>query len=605
MASKPKRLRFVVLTLLVLLLLVFFYFRFRADADTKNTGAGLYAKVQAGPLVINLLEPGTIKPREQLVIKSQVEGRATILFLIPEGTPVKQGDLLVELDTSTIEDNKVNQEITVQNAEAAHIQARENLEVVRNQAKANIEKAELALRFAKEDLKKYEEGEYPKVVKEHEGRITLAEEELQRANDKLKWSERLFAEKYLSETEMRSDRLACKRYELDLQTAEANLALLKNYTYRRQMDELESNVYQNSMALERTQRSSKADVVQAEAQLLARELELNRQKQRLAKFITQIANSKILAPADGLVIYATSARGNWRGNTEPLDEGQEVFERQELIYLPTAATFNAEIKVHETNLKKIYTGLPVRIRIDALPNMIFQGKINRIAPLPDASSMFMNPDLKLYNTVVEIDGESDILKSGMNCEAEIIVEQHPNVLYMPVQCVVRREGQSIAFVKNAQGEPEARVIEVGADNNRMVHIISGLKENEEVLLTPPLHAAVSARTEEVLLDEKIPPRQEEESEKENDNAKQRGRRQRLSPEQMRQMQERMANMSDEEKEALRQRHRQRQKPATADNDTQKTQEASRRRPRDGERSMRQGMPGGEGGGEGRAARQTE
>lgn len=601
MASKPKRLSFIFLALLALLL-ASFILRLRTGSSSKGAALELYTRVQEGPLVINLLESGTIKPREQLVIKSQVEGRATILFLVPEGNLVKQGDLLVELDTSTMQDNKVNQEITVQNAESSYVQAKENLEVVRNQAKANIEKAELALRFAKEDLKKYEEGEYPKVVKEYEGRITLAEEELQRANDKLKWSERLFAEKYLSETEMRSDKLACKRYELDLQTAEANLALLKNYTYRRQIDELESNVYQNSMALERTQRSSRADVVQAEAQLLARELELNRQKQRLEKLVTQIGNSKILAPADGLVIYATSVRSNRRGNAEPLDEGQEVFERQELIYLPTAETFIAEVKVHETNLKKIYAGLPVRIRIDALPNMLFQGKISKIAPLPDASSMFMNPDLKLYNTIVEIEGESDILKSGMNCEAEIIVEQHRNALYLPVQCVLRNEGQSIVFVKNAQGQPEARVIEVGADNNRMVHILSGLKVDEEVMLTPPLHAAVSTRTDEVLVDEKIPPRAENGAGPENENgeqdSRQRGRRQRLSPEQMRQMQERMANMSDEEREALRQRYQQRRSANNPNNDTRENQESNRRRGNwEGGTAARQRTPRGQASGE--------
>jgi HlyD family secretion protein len=536
------------------------YLRESGKAAKSPASRELYATVQEGPLVINLIESGTVKPREQLIIKSRVEGRATILFLIPEGTRVQQGELLVELDTSTIQDNKVNQEITVQNAEASHVQAKENLEVVRNQAKANVEKAELTLRFAKEDLKKYQEGEYPKTYKEYEGRITLAEEELQRAQDKLEWSKKLFNEKYLSETEMRSDQLSCQRYELELQTARANLDLLRDYTYKRQIDELDSNVSQSTMALERTQRSSRADVVQAEAQLLARELELNRQKQRLQKFNDQIANSKILAPADGLVIYATSARGNWRGNTEPLAEGQEVFERQELIYLPTAETFIAEIKVHETNLKKIYEGLPARLRIDALPNQIFQGRISKIAPLPDASSMFMNPDLKLYNTTVEIDGDSLALKSGMNCEAEIIIEQHSKALYIPVQCVLRQEGKSVVFVKNSLGQAEAREIEIGEDNNRMAHVIKGLQAGDEVQLTPPLHLAISLRTEETLTEAEIPERKEEkvETEAEEEKPASSRRRQRLTPEQMKELQERMANMSEEERAAMRQRRQRRQ-----------------------------------------------
>ncbi|MDD3952354.1 MAG: HlyD family efflux transporter periplasmic adaptor subunit [Lentisphaeria bacterium] len=561
MSKKTKKIWWWAIILLFVAGLVFWYSRATRSFSGKQVSRELYTAVQEGPLVINLLESGTIKPREQLIIKSKVEGRATILFLIPEGTRVHQGDLLVELDTSSIQDNKVNQEITVQNAEASYVQAKENLEVVRNQAKANIEKAELTLRFAKEDLKKYQEGEYPKVYKEYEGRITLAEEELQRAKDKLEWSKKLFSEKYLSETEMRSDQLACQRYELELQTARANLDLLKDYTYKRQIDEMESNVSQSTMALERTQRSSRADVVQAEAQLLARELELNRQKQKLEKFNEQIGNSKILAPADGLVIYATSAKGNWRGNTEPLTEGQEVFERQELIYLPTAETFIAEIKVHETNLKKVYTGLPARLRIDALPNQVFQGRIIKIAPLPDASSMFMNPDLKLYNTTVEVDGDSKALKSGMNCEAEIIIEQHAKALYIPVQSVVHMEGKSVAFVKNPLGHAEAREIEIGEDNNRMVHVRKGLQAGEEVLLTPPLHEAVSLRSNEALMDAEIPKRDQEAPAADKEETPANGRRQKLTPEQMKKLQERMANMSDEEKAELRKRRQPRQQNA--------------------------------------------
>ncbi|MGI5922479.1 MAG: efflux RND transporter periplasmic adaptor subunit [Lentisphaeria bacterium] len=470
----------------------------------------IFARVEEGPLVINLTEAGSIKPREQIVIKSQVEGRVSILYIVPEGQRVKKGDLLVELDSSTQKDNLVNQEITVQNASASHVQAQENLEVVKNQAAADVDKAELDLLFAKEDLIKYEEGEYPKTLNELESRVTLAAEELQRAQDKLKWSTTLFEEKYLSETEFRSDTLACKRYELELKTAQNNLALSQNYTYKRQVAQLESDVRQRTMALERIQRSSRANVVQAEAQLLARELELNRQRSRLTKIQEQIEKSLIYAPADGLVIYATSSRGPWRSNTQPLEEGQEVFERQELIYLPTADTFDAEIKVHETNLKKIFVGLPVRIRIDALPGRVFLGKIAKIAPLPDAQSMFMNPDLKIYNTTVNIDGGDGVLKSGMNCEAEIIIEQYAKAMFVPVQCVVRAAGTPVVYIR--QGDSvERRDVEIGLDNNRMVRILSGLAVGDEVLITPPLHEAVSIRANEDIIDMKIPTREEAES----------------------------------------------------------------------------------------------
>jgi HlyD family secretion protein len=130
-------------------------------------------EVAKGPLTISVTESGTIKAKEQVILKSEVEGRSTILSLIPEGTHVKKGDLLVELDASQLMDTRVDQMIKVQNAEAAFIRARENLEVVKNQAASDVEKASLTLVFATEDLRKYKAGEFPMKMKEADSKIRL------------------------------------------------------------------------------------------------------------------------------------------------------------------------------------------------------------------------------------------------------------------------------------------------------------------------------------------------------------------------------------------------------------------------------------------------
>ncbi|NOY82386.1 MAG: efflux RND transporter periplasmic adaptor subunit [Kiritimatiellaeota bacterium] len=449
-----------------------------------------------GPLRITVTESGTIKPKDQVIITSQVEGRTTILYLIPEGTRVKKGQLLVELDASKLEDAKVDQEIRVQNAEAAAIRSRENLEVVRSQGESDVDKTELALRFANDDLRKYKEGEYPNQVKELEARITLAEEDVHRTEEKLKWSKVLFEEKYLAETELQADELAAKKARLDLDLARNNLALFKEYTCKRTLAQLESDVKQGKMALERVKRRAAADLVQAKADLAAKESEYRRQQSKLQKIVEQIAKARIVAPTDGLVVYATSAKASWRGNKEPLDEGQEVRERQELIYLPTASTFVAEVKVHESSLDKIRTGLPVRVTLDALPGKEFSATVSRIAPLPDAQSMFMNPDLKIYRTQITINGGGDMLRTGMTCQAEIVVAEYPKTLYVPVQSVVRVNGRPTVYVwKNGAAVP--RTVKIGLDNNRMVRVLDGLAAGEKVLLTPPLRRSVaveSART---------------------------------------------------------------------------------------------------------------
>lgn len=441
--------------------------------------------VQRGPLTISVTESGTIKAREQLIIKNEVEGRTTIISLVPEGSLVRKGDLLVELDASSLVDQKVDQEIRVMNAEAAFIRARENLEVVRSKAESDIDKAELELRFAREDLKKYVEGEFPQKVMEAEAKVTLAEEELSRAREKLKWSKVLFDEKYLSQTELQSDELAAKKAELDIELARTDMDLLKNFTYLRELAQLESDVKQNTMALERVRREAAADIVQAEADLRAKRSEFDQQKNKLKKIGEQIAKTRITAPADGLVVYATSAKATWRGNVEPLDEGQQVHERQELIYLPTASSFMADVKVHESSLKKISPGLPARLTVDALPGEVFTGTVEKIAPLPDAQSIFLNPDLKVYRTEITIDGDGGGLRTGMSCRAEIVITRYDDALFVPAQAVLRVKGRPTVYLRG-KGGWEPRVIESGLDNNRMVRVVSGLEEGDEVLLTPPL-----------------------------------------------------------------------------------------------------------------------
>jgi len=564
-----KRHRFIprFLTILVVLSLSavggYFYLQGQKPA-TENPGEVLFP-VAKGRLTISVTEAGTVKPRDQVVIKSEVEGRATILYLIPEGRRVKKGELLVELDTSALLDAKVDQEIRVQNAEASYLQSKENLAVVKNQAKADMDKAQLSLRFAKEDLIKYKEGDFPNKLSDYEGRIALAEEDVQRTKDKLESSEKLFAEKYISETEVKGDRLAAKKAKLDSKLAASNLKLLKEYTYRRQVDQLSSDVKQAEMALERIKGKVAADVVQAETTLRARESEFRRQTGKLEKLGEQIVKAKIVAPTDGAVVYATSAQFSWRGNVEPLDEGQEVRERQELIHLPTAKTFMAEVNIHEASLKKIYTGLPVRLKVDALPGKDFTGSVHKIAPLPDARSMFMNPDLKVYKTEILIDGDSDVLRTGMTCQVEIVVEQHDTALYVPVQCVVRVGGKPTVFVRNGE-KTTPQLVEIGLDNNRYVRIISGAKEGDKVMMTPPLAAAAKEANDEEETKVDIPVRPAASAAGAGD-AKARadrpsggeggGRRPSMTPEQMKKMREKYEKMSPEEKKKAMEEYRKR------------------------------------------------
>ena len=358
--------------------------------------------------------------------------------------------------------------------------------VAKNQAESNISKAELDYQFAQEDVKQCVEGTYPKEVKEAESNITLAREELERAAEKLKWSDRLYDEKYISQTELEADRLTHNRAQLNYELAVASLQLLQDYTSKRKLAQLESNVDQAKMALERVKLQANADIVQAEADLKAKETELRQQRSKFDKGERQIAKTKILAPRDGLVVYATSVQGGGgRRDTQPLQEGQAIRERQELIYLPSSESMMAQVSIHESSLEKVQIDMPVRVSVGALPGQVFTGHVAKIAPLPDAQSAWLNPDLKVYPAQIYLDNTHSELRTGMNCQAEIIVEQHSDALYVPVQAVTRVGGEPTVYLReHARFRPQT--IKIGMDNNSMVHVLAGLEPGQEVSLTPPL-----------------------------------------------------------------------------------------------------------------------
>jgi HlyD family secretion protein len=124
-----------------------------------------------------------------------------------------------------------------------------------------------------------------------------------------------------------------------------------------------------------------------------------------------------------------------------------------------------------------------------MPGRSWSGKVVKIGVLPDAQSFWTNPDLKVYNTEVHIDGDASDLRPGMSCRAEVFVDRYEDAVQVPVQCVVRLAGEPTVYVVAAKGaEAAPRTVKVGLDNGQKIRIVEGLSEGEKVLLNPPLVA---------------------------------------------------------------------------------------------------------------------
>jgi HlyD family secretion protein len=239
------------------------------------------------------------------------------------------------------------------------------------------------------------------------------------------------------------------------------------------------------MALERTRSRATAVVAQARAETRASEAEYEEDKARLQRVEAEIDKAKMYAPIDGMVLYASSVSNDWDDDDPRIQVGTEVRERREIVYLPTADSYDVDIRIPEVSLSKVRPGQPARVQVDALPGMDVTGEVINISPLPDQRSRFLNPNLKLYVTVIRLNPTTATLRNGMSCLAEIMVEHLPDALYVPMQSVVQVGGQPMVYLVNGR-DTIAAPVELGLDNNRIVQVLSGVDAGQIIALAPPL-----------------------------------------------------------------------------------------------------------------------
>src|SRR6187455_1589347 len=175
-----------------------------------------FHRVKRGDMLISVVEGGALKAVKESIIRSEFEGISRIISIVPEGTYVKQGEMLVELDSSELKDRVNQQEVTYQNNEFAFIQAKENLSIQQSLVESQIKEAELRVEFAKSDLEKYIEGDAPQQINTATNAIIIRKEQLQRAQDKLDWTQQLFKKGYASKSELEADGLSLMQSKISL-----------------------------------------------------------------------------------------------------------------------------------------------------------------------------------------------------------------------------------------------------------------------------------------------------------------------------------------------------------------------------------------------------
>ncbi len=472
---KPRRATVVGL---VLLLVTYGIVRsFTRSGATQIT----YHPVKRSDFLISIVEGGTVKAVHEVTVRSELEGTARILSIVAEGTYAKKGDLLVELDSADLRERLNAQEVVRQNSQFAFVQAKESLSIQKSLIESNVKDAELVLEFAGSDLEKYKEGDWPQQKRLVETKITVAQEELQRARDRNNYTILLEKKGYATKTELEADSLAAKLKEIAVSQSTEELYLLTKYDYPKAIRKMESRVDQARVELQRLKQRSAAAIASYEEDLNTKQKTLDLQQTRLQQMKEQLNLTKIFAPQDGLVIYASSSSP---GSGILIEEGATVRQKQDLIKLPDISQMLVEIRVHESHVQKIKPGLSAYVTIDSIPDKQFKGTVRKVGVLPDSTSRYYNPNLKVYATEVLIEDElPPDLKPGISGRAEIIITNLVNVLTVPIQAVTTVKGQQVVFVEKGSGHV-AVPVEAGMYNDRLIEIKSGLKEGQRVLLSP-------------------------------------------------------------------------------------------------------------------------
>ena len=126
--------------------------------------------------------------------------------------------------------------------------------------------------------------------------------------------------------------------------------------------------------------------------------------------------------------------------------------------------------------------MPVEVQLDAIKDRILQGVVTKVNQYAEPSS-WSSGNIKEYAAFISIQDPPPEIRSGMNAEVRIHVEDRGSALQVPVQAVYETKGRHFCLVKDGQ-QWETRTIQVGSSNDNFMTVESGLKEDELVVMNP-------------------------------------------------------------------------------------------------------------------------
>ena len=400
-----------------------------------------------------LLAGGDLMPSKQTTVTCEVEdvdrgaegggdAGTLILSIVSNGAVVKKGDVLCVLDSSGFSERVRQAQIEVENARAEHRQV------------------ELTLETANAALREYREGLVRQRTKEFETRSALLDSDFQHQRDYVAWADRMLVKGYYSRGPVLSARQALDRIAHERSVTEHQFRVFRLFTAPKEIRQLESEI-------EGTQ-----------ASLGFQSMRLKATEERLALLRKQAENLTIRAPHDGMVVHVPIFA--WRGH--PLQAGLEVFQHEELVFLPDLSQMEVEVAINETMGPRVRVGTIAEVRILSLPGRRFSGKIVSMQVLPRVIDKGWEMTLYFYARV-RLDQTPPGLLPFMSAEVRFDTGRVENALVIPAEAMTLADGRSCCYVVGPSGV-ERRAITIGHSTTEFLEVTDGLEEGEQVVLHP-------------------------------------------------------------------------------------------------------------------------
>lgn len=456
-----QRRLFKILTPVCLALLAFVVYRYSAGKLSKPTielSTNDLEPVRTVTYDVTVNAPGDIRSANNTTVECEIErlavytqgrsmvtkGSTRILKLIPDGSYVKKGDVLCQLDSRDLEEVVRLQKINLQQAMAMEKYTEMDMEV------SNIM------------LQEYLQGSAKQRVQALNAQIALANFDASRITGRLAWSRRMYDKGYLSKTTVRAEELALQRSDMMLTQAQNALKTFQKYT------------------LPKTEHSFQSRILSQKYLLTYYQRWVNSQKERLKKFEEQVAKCTVRAPHDGLIIYANEDDGDTR-----VEVGSEMRQGQDLFFLPDLNHMQVLAKLNESVVEKVKEGMPVNVLVQSLDQREYTGKVEKVAEFPiPPSSWRSSPEVKSYFCVVNIEGSPEGLRPGLNAEIKVMTGREVQALAISPEVVQVEDNKEFCFVMQDDGTIEKREIRTRTGDPGNLEILEGLKEGELVIRTP-------------------------------------------------------------------------------------------------------------------------